>query len=183
MRIACNEISDKREAKALKDVIGFAYENHRRRLYKFFGLRITKKDIYTTWNPDITAHSDTIYIIEEDKAHYIDSCFMGRAILNIAMTISNYLEQGKESPYFVLHSFTRYNGFEKKFLEMSRIINPIIVKIMETNFSYTYICTQDRLPKKKWFQVQKYAYLQNMSLTKIKQDIQFFKTMSNKIDY
>ena len=36
------EIKEKRVAKALKDVVGLAFENHRKRIWEHFGFKVVK---------------------------------------------------------------------------------------------------------------------------------------------
>lgn len=74
--------------KALKDVVGKEFEEHRKRIWEYFGFTVKKIKLYP-FNPDWCVYdkNGNLIIIEEDKGHYLDSCFMERCLCGIAKTI------------------------------------------------------------------------------------------------
>ena len=55
--------------------------------------------------------------LEEDKGHYVDSCFQERALSGFIKTVNTYLKKNKTVPVLILHSFTRYKKFNEKLEE------------------------------------------------------------------
>lgn len=180
LRLACDEIKEQKKHKSLKDVIGIAYEHHRQRLWEFFGFQLVPTTTTSSWKPDLIIHHNSMLcLIEEDKGHYVDSCFLGRALNNAAITLSMYLDKQETPPYFLLHSFTTYSKYNEKLDEFCNILRPDISKILRQRFIYKSICNLDRLPRRQWFQFEPYAYMKNMSIDKVKEDIYFFKMMTH----
>ena len=48
-----------------------------------------------------------VVILEEDKAHYVDSCLLGRALANCAEVMNQCIELDIKAPYFVLSCSTK----------------------------------------------------------------------------
>ena len=175
---ACDEASEMKKEKALKDVVGKVYESHRERLWKHFGFTIQKKKIDTPWGSDWTIlKGNKVIAIEEDKGHYLDSCFLERTLTGIAKTIISYRKLNREIPCFIISSFGKYSNFESKLDEFCEILNPSIVDAMKSNIKHKYIGEKHRYPVKEWFQQRKYAFIENLSESLIKKDIMFMKSL------
>ena len=110
--------SQHKTGKALKDVVGTAFELHRKRLWKHFGFDVSKDKHGALFNVDwsITWQGQLI-ALEEDKGHYVDSCFMERTITGYCKTINAYKKINKPIPLLILHSFTKYKKFNEKLEE------------------------------------------------------------------
>ena len=68
LALAEREIYTLKHQKALKDVIGKKYENHRGRIWKYFGFDVTKDRHGCAFDPDWTIfYNDKLIAFEEDK--------------------------------------------------------------------------------------------------------------------
>ena len=165
--------------KALKDIVGKVFENHRERVWRHFGFDVSKDkhgalfdvDWSITWQGELVA-------FEEDKGHYMDSCFMERAITGFCKTINAYQKIGKPIPVLILHSFTKYNKFIEKLEEDLDTRKTEIRDEMKKKLVYTTLVDCDRLPKDKWFSTQLYdCYSVNARDELILQDIEFIRSL------
>ena len=121
---------------ALKDVVGTAFENHRQRIWTYFGFTVSKDKYGALFNVDWSIiYQGKLIAFEEDKGHYLDSCFLERAINGFSKTVNSYLKKNQTVPLLIIHSFTKYNLFQKKLdedLETRKIeIKEIIEKKLE----------------------------------------------------
>ena len=105
--------------KALKDIVGEEFETHRKRIWEYFGFSVTKDKHNACFSVDWTIKNKKgeIVAFEEDKGHYLDSCFMERALTGFAKTINSYVKNDTKIPHLLIHSFTKYSKFEEKKLE------------------------------------------------------------------
>ena len=181
------DIFEKSKTKALKDVVGDAYEEHRKRLWMNFGFDANRKEKNNSmgFNVDIIVRNNiqnNICVLEETKGHYLDSCFMERAIIGFAKTISKHKVRDNECPLLLIHSFTKYKRFNEKLDEIYSVLHPNIVDILKNKLRYTTIANSDRLAKKKWFKkdVQNHPYLDNYNINQIIQDIIYIKNITKK---
>ena len=89
LRLAENDIKSQHESgKALKDVVGAAFELHRKRLWEHFGFVVSKEKNGALFDVDWSIRYKGVLIaFEEDKGHYLDSCFMERALTGFSKTI------------------------------------------------------------------------------------------------
>ena len=177
---ACYEINEKKKTKALKDVIGKEFEEHRKRLWEHFGFTVSKERGLALWDVDWNiknSEGETI-AFEEDKAHYLDSCFLERALTGFAKTVNSYLKNNQEVPCIILHSFTSYSKYEVKLNEFCEILRDDIAHLMREKIVYITLCERDRLPTKKWFQNCDYAYIDNVHDDFINRDISFIKSFT-----
>lgn len=166
------------KSKALKDVVGNFYEKHIRRVYLYYSkLKITKnyKDLCFTPDCCMIDTNMNIKLVTEIKGHYLDSCFLDRALVGIVKTINILNKENKEIPYFEIHSFTTYKLFYKKLVEFKDIINDKLSSILDDKLIYTSICQKDRLKKQVWFNnnIYKKSYITNINYTNIKDHIKF----------
>ena len=178
--LADDEIKLKHKTrKALKDIIGKAYENHRKRIWNHFGFDVSKEKygalFYIDWS--ITFKGKLI-AFEEDKGHYVDSCFLERVLSGFCKTINMYKKREKEVPILILHSFTRYNKFDDKLKEDMDTRKYEIKNELLTKLVYTTLIYHDRLPKNKWFSKNLYnCYSVNANNNLILKDIEFIKSL------
>lgn len=179
IRLACDEINEKKQHKALKDVVGKAYENHRIRLWNFFGCKTSKKShklLNGIWGGDLCIElNNKIVALEEVKGHYLDSCFIERTLVNIAKTTKCF--PCKCFPHFIIHSFTTYKLYDKKVSDICGILSPDIKDQLKKKLVYTSVCEKDRLHRNDWFQINKYAYIDNINYRYINKDIQMMKSI------
>ena len=145
----------KKEKKAAKDIIGEEYENMRRGFWISQGFKPTKESI-GSYDPDIVVKNKygEIVVIEEDKGHYLDSCFLDRFMMNCARVLDSYLEKGtpaKKIPYMVLSCMTTYNLYEEKYKLNKKLFSPEIQKLMDEKIVYLPYCSHDRVRANKYF--------------------------------
>ena len=167
--------------KALKDVVGKAYETHRKRVWQHFGFDVTKHRHDAQFSVDWAIEYDgKLIALEEDKGHYADSCMHLRAFSEFAKTINNYNKKNKEIPVLILCSFTRYSKHEEKFEELKETWKTEI--IMHINkMHYTTLTYCDRINKKHWVgnkqstRTDSYSYFAEDAL--ILKDIEFIKSL------
>jgi len=141
--------------KALKDVIGEEYEEHRKRLYEKLGFRVENEihdERLAAFNADWYLYDTqgNLVIIEECKGHYVDSCFAERAVFGFAKTAQRFLDLGLECPYFVLSSTTKYRLFGDKFEESLGVLRADIADTLRAKVKYFSVVENDRFGYKKW---------------------------------
>lgn len=110
LSLAESEVEERKKTKTLKDVVGSAFENHRKRVWNFFGCTVSKdkgESAFTIdWN--VKFEGKTI-VLEEDKGHYVDSCFYTRVLGDFCKTIKNYQEKELNViDDYVIHLFFYY---------------------------------------------------------------------------
>jgi hypothetical protein len=147
------EISNS-EKKALKDVVGNQYEKHRRLVWESMGFDWRRKLPKSAFTADGYIYGDNgkLLVVEEAKGHYVDSCFLERALTGFVKQIKAFLDDGwteKEMPYFVLTSSATFNGYEKKFEQYIDIFldaNPL-KQILRKKVRYFAVSPHDRLDR------------------------------------
>ena len=141
--------------KALKDVIGAEYEEHRKRIHEKLGFRVENEihdERLAAFNADwyLYDKGGNLVIIEECKGHYVDSCFAERAVFGFAKTAQRFLDLGLECPYFVLSSTTKYRLFDEKFDESLGVLRLDIADALRAKVKYFSVVENDRFGYKKW---------------------------------
>lgn len=163
--------------KAGKDIIGEQYELFREKYYESFGFTIGngKKIFGSSYNCDtvVKNNKNEIVILEEDKASYVDSCFLGRAIQNAAEVFDICLDKGINIPYFVISSSTRYNKFDEICKRRLRLYRNDIQEIFKSKFIYLPLSENDRISQKKYFMTEESCF--NLSDKLIKEQNKFVK--------
>lgn len=163
--------------KAGKDIIGEQYEIFREKYYESFGFTIGngKKIFGSSYNCDtvVKNNKNEIVILEEDKASYVDSCFLGRAIQNAAEVFDICLDKGITIPYFVISSSTRYNKFDEICKRRLRLYRNDIQEIFKSKFIYLPLSENDRISQKKYFMTEESCF--NLSDKLIKEQNKFVK--------
>jgi hypothetical protein len=165
--------------KALKDVIGAAFENHRKRIWTYFGFEVSKEKHGALFNVDWSiTYNSRLIALEEDKGHYIDSCFMERAISGFCKTVNEYQKKRIQVPILIIHSFTRYKKFSEKLEEDMDTRKPEIIEELQKKLVYTTLVDCDRLAKNKWFSSELYdCYSLNVNEEFIIKDIEFIRSL------
>ena len=140
-----------KKEKAGKDIVGEEYELFRQKVWENNGFTV-KKEKVGSYTPDLVIRKDgNIIALEEAKGSYVDSCFLKRAVLNYAETISYYLEKGETVPYFLLSCPTTYGTYDEIFNNIKKLFKSEIQKIVEEKFIYLPLCKHDRINLKKYY--------------------------------
>jgi len=152
LKQAGENINNEKQYKALKDVIGKEYEGHRKRVWENLGFTVDKKRNGAAFNVDWTVYfHGKLVALEEDKGHYVDSCFLERCLTSFLKTIHNLQKEGKSVPKLILSSFTKYNLYDKKLVEELEIIKEDLCEILKKQTHYNYLNHNDRFKKNQWF--------------------------------
>lgn len=162
--------------KALKDIVGHFYEEHIKRCYVYYtNLKVTTKNEDFGFTPDCCMIDDKMnnVLVTEIKGHYLDSCFLERALVGIVKSINILTKKNKKIPIFEIHSFTTYKLFYEKLNDFREIINNNLVSILYDKLIYTTICSRVRLKKEMWFNKDSYkkCYTTNLNLVNIRNHI------------
>ena len=164
--------------KAGKDIIGEQYESFRRMYYQTCGFTIGngKKVFGSSYNCDtVVKKGDKVLILEEDKGHYIDSCFLGRAISNAAEVFSECLDKGIEVPFFVISSPTKMNNYDSICDRRFKLYREDIVTLLRSKFLYFPLSENGRIPKEKYFETEDSCF--NLSDELILNQNKFIETL------
>ena len=147
--------------KAGKDIVGEQYELFREEYYKGLGFEIGdgKKIFGSSYNCDtVVERNGEIVILEEDKASYVDSCFLGRAIQNAAEVFDICLEKKNNIPYFVISSSTKYNLFDEICERRLKLFREDIQEVFKSKFVYLPLSENDRISQKKYFMTKESCF-------------------------
>jgi len=142
--------------KAFKDIVGEEYEKMRKSLYESNGL-IAGPGQIAGYNADLIVkdpNTQRIVAIEEDKGHYVDSCFLKRFLVNAAEIINHYIEQGydeTEIPLIFLSSPTTLATYKDSFAKTKKLFKNEISEMMDKKIRYLSYCSHDRIPAKRYF--------------------------------
>lgn len=180
LKQAGENINKIKQNKALKDVVGKEYEEHRKRVWENLGFTVDKKRNGAAFDVDWSVYKDGVLVaIEEDKGHYVDSCFLERCLISFAKSVNNY--KNEKVPKLILSSFTQYNLFNEKLVEVLDIVKEEIGETLKKQTHYKYLNHNDRFNKKQWFKQDSsnidnpYELYQNDEL--IKEDIRFMLSL------
>lgn len=182
LKTAGENINRSKKNKALKDVVGKEYEEHRKRVWEYLGYQVDKKKNGAAFNVDWAIYfNEKLVALEEDKGHYVDSCFLERCLFSFIKTINNFNKKGEDIPKLILSSFTKYSKYTEKIEESFEITKEGICNILKEKLKYTYLNSNDRFPRDVWFNKNKeninnpYEIYQNDEL--IKEDIRFMLSL------
>ena len=123
--------------KAGKDIVGEQYEIMRKEFYEKCGLNTVvdrKLKRIAGYDADTMIKTREGLVLEEDKAHYVDSCFLQRAISSHAKVIFHYLNEDKKPPLFILSCPTKMKNFEQVFGSSIRLYRDDIKHYLENSF-------------------------------------------------
>lgn len=165
--------------KAGKDIVGEEYEAKRKQFWQRFGFT-THREKIGSYNPDIVIRNSTgkIVAIEEDKGHYVDSCFLDRFIMNAARVFNTYIDNNadeKDVPYFVLSCMTKYNNYDKKYKLNRSMFSREIQSLMDKRIVYLPYCEHDRVKAKEYFKSNNSCFTLSDEL--LEKQIKFAKTL------
>ena len=143
------------EEKAGKDIVGEEYELTRSVYWSKLGLS-AKSETIAGYDADLIVRdqNNKIIAIEEDKAHYVDSCFLDRFMMNAARVFKHFIDQGTKNediPPFILSCMTTYNLFEEKYESNKSLFSSKIQKLMDEKVKYLPMCEHDRVRAGKYF--------------------------------
>jgi len=144
----------KETGKALKDIVGKKYEEHRRMLWESQGFDWRRRLPKSAFTADgyMYDNNGKLLVVEEAKGHYVDSCFLERALTGFVKQIKVFLDDGwteKEVPYFVLSSTATFKGYEQKFEEYLNLFldaNPL-KRLLREKVRYFAVSPHDRLDR------------------------------------
>ena len=153
LKQAGDDINRDKQNKALKDVVGDNYEKHWKRVWERLGFRVDKNRNGAAFDVDWSIYyGERLVAFEEDKGHYVDSCFLERCIFSFIKTIHNLQTQGRPIPKLILRSFTKYNLYDIKMNEISNLFSGFPkFEILLEKFKYIYLNHCDRFKKEEWF--------------------------------
>src|SRR6056300_739678 len=81
LKLAGENINQIKQSKSLKDVVGKQYEQHRKRIWEEFGFTVDKNRNGSAFDVDWSIYfNGKLVALEEDKGHYVDSCFLERCL-------------------------------------------------------------------------------------------------------
>lgn len=152
LKKAGENINRKKNFKSLKDVVGKEYEEHRKRVWEHLGYQVDKEKNGAAFDVDWAIYlNEKLVALEEDKGHYVDSCFLERCSFSFLKTINNFNKKDEDIPKLILSCFTKYSRYTEKLEESLEITKEEICNIFKEKFKYTYINYNDRFPKDVWF--------------------------------
>ena len=170
--------NEKETGKALKDIVGKEYEEHRKRIWEYFGFKVSKEKHNALFDVDWSiTYNDKLIALEEDKGHYLDSCFLERALTGYSKTVNNYQKNNISVPTLIIHSFARYSKFNEKKEEDLDTRKESIANEIKSKLVYTTLTKRDRLPKGKWFGDSENCYFENSEEELIIHDINFILSL------
>lgn len=165
--------------KAAKDIVGECYEKFRRKSYEEFGFSISEKNkkvLGSSYNADMALElNGVIKIIEESKGHYIDSCFLKRAMTNFADIVNQCIKNKIEVPYFILSCPTKMRNFSTVFNDTVGIFREDIQLEIKKKFKYFPLCKNGRIHKSKYFLNEKNCF--DLDPTLINEEISFLNSI------
>lgn len=168
----------KESKKALKDTVGLAFENHRKRIWTYFGFSVTKSKL-SSLDWDIY-YNGKLVALEEDKGHYLDACFLERALSGLAKTVLRFQKKQEDIPIFVIHSFAKNNRFDEKVLEDLETRKDCISNEIKKKLVYTTLTDRNRLPRDKWFPKVDNCYTRYANNQNIIKDIEFIISLRHQ---
>jgi len=142
------------EERAGKDIVGAEYEKYREKFYSKLGFEISsgKKVFGTNYDCDTAVGlNGEIVILEEDKAHYVDNCFLTRALSNAGEVMNSCINKDYEPPWFILSCATKMNNYQDIFDKRVCLFRKDIQELIKEKFIYLPLCEHGRIPAKRYF--------------------------------
>jgi len=178
----CDEAIALDTIKALKDVIGREYENHRQRIFSAAGFKTAThlRPPGVSWRVDgLYYKNQRLVVLEETKGHYSDKCFTGRAYREFIETIVEYNDMKQPQPRYIFHVFGPPSSLQLE-LQFWDKIRPDLTAILRKQTSVTYICQRGRNPVSRWFTDKKRDggwYTKNSDNNLIAADVQYINDL------
>ena len=153
--------------KAGKDIVGEEYESFRAAIWTGLGAFVEtdkKEKRLGSYDPDLAIRRTVdgeIFLLEEDKGHYVDSCFLKRAMQNFSDVIMECLEQGREPPYFLLSCPTRMNNFQEVFKKSLLPFKEEVQHYFNEKFLYSPLCDHGRVARARYYASDQSCYKLN----------------------
>lgn len=144
-----------KKEKAGKDIVGEEYELMRKKFWTQHGFKAQPENI-GGYDADLVVRTETgrIVVIEESKAHYVDSCFLDRFVMNAGRVLQHYIDleiPEEDIPYISLSCMTSYRLYEQKLKDNKRMFSTELQEMMGKKIKYFPICAHDRVRKGKYF--------------------------------
>jgi len=166
--------------RAGKDIVGAEYEKHREKLYTKLGFEVTsgKKVFGTNYDCDtaVELNGKTV-ILEEDKAHYVDNCFLTRALSNVAEVMFSCVNNDYDPPWFILSCATKMNNFQEIFEKRVCLFREDLQELIREKFLYFPMCQHGRINKKNYFQTNQNCFELDDKL--IQEQLDFLERVKN----
>ena len=149
------------EERAGKDIVGAEYEKYREKFYTKLGFTVAsgKKVFGTNYDCDtaVELNGKTV-ILEEDKAHYVDNCFLTRALLNAAEVMNSCINNDYEPPWFILSCATKMNNYQDIFEKRVCLLRDDLQELVREKFLYFPMCQHGRVKANKYFQTSQNCF-------------------------
>jgi len=148
--------------KAKKDIVGTRYEKFKVEWVKSYShldvatpaeISKIKKDFGGTFNADIyivDKKTRELLALEEDKGHYVDKCFLKRALMNAVDTIVASSKNNKTPPKFILSSPTSYAKVSEILDSLSEPLKKKHYNSLKNSFIYAPLCQHGRVQRNKY---------------------------------
>lgn len=166
--------------RAGKDIVGAEYEKHREKFYTKLGFEVTsgKKVFGTNYDCDtaVELNGKTV-ILEEDKAHYVDNCFLTRALSNVAEVMFTCVNNDYDPPWFILSCATKMNNFQEIFEKRVCLFREDLQELIREKFLYFPMCQHGRINKKNYFQTNQNCFELDDNL--IQEQLDFLERVKN----
>lgn len=164
---------------AFKDIVGQEYEQFRKNTWNMVGLSAVKEKI-ADYEPDLVVKNNKgqILVIEEDKGHYVDLCFLKRFYSNAAEITQYFLDNSMEVPYIILSCPTEYSLFEAKKDKIINLYRQDIAQVLRTKVKYLSFCSHDRIRPKAYY-ASEINDCFKLDDDKIRLNIDFMNNISN----
>ena len=167
------------EDKAFKDIVGEEYEKYRKDLWSLAGFKAESGKV-ADYNVDLIVYDSAgnVKVIEEDKGHYVDLCFLKRFFSNAAEIINHFIAESKEVPYIVLSSPTTYRLYEENKEKIISLYRYDIQQVLRDKVKYLSICEHDRVRKTNYYQNKNSCFV--LSESKIQNNINFMNNIGEQ---
>lgn len=167
--------------KAGKDIVGEQYELFRKLYYEKMGFETKNgnKVLGSSYNCDVVVKKNNqIVILEEDKASYLDSCFLGRAIQNAAEVFDICLNQSITPPFFIISSSTKMSNYKNICDRRFKLYREDIQILLNSKFLYFPLCESNRISQKTYFKSEDSCF--SLSDELINNQNKFIKAILNE---
>ena len=155
--------------RAKKDIVGESYENFRKLWILSLGLDVAtteekkrfNKALGGLYNADqyiVDPQSRNLLALEEDKGHYVDKCFAGRFLHNVATVINHCKANNIQVPYFILSCPTNYK-FDELVGSHVNMYREDIAQVIDSKVLFFHSCDHGRTDRKKYLREKKMPFM------------------------